>query len=57
MVLHSYTPSYSGGRGRRITARGWPVQEHETLSEKLTQAKRSGGVTQAIECCLARWKP
>jgi hypothetical protein len=47
--MHACDPSYSRDRGRRIKAQGWPGQKHETLCEKETKSKRTGGiVTQAI---------
>jgi hypothetical protein len=45
-VAHVYSPSYSGGVGRRTIVQGWSRQKHETLPEKQTKAKRGGGVAQ-----------
>jgi hypothetical protein len=33
-VAHSYNPSYTGDKGRRIIVQGWSRQKCETLSQK-----------------------
>jgi hypothetical protein len=40
IVVHTYNPSYLGGRYRRIMIQGQPGQKRETLSEIQTKAKR-----------------
>jgi hypothetical protein len=49
MVVLIYDLSYAGGIGRRIVVSGCSRQKHQTLSEKITKAKRDGGMTQVIE--------
>jgi hypothetical protein len=34
MVVHTYSPSYSGGKGWKITVQGQLGEKHETVSEK-----------------------
>jgi hypothetical protein len=44
VVVHTCNISYSGGRDRRIRVRGKHGQKRETLSEKQTEAKGTGGM-------------
>jgi hypothetical protein len=43
-VVYSYNPSYSEGRGRRISVQDCPWQKCETLSEKQKKKKKIGGM-------------
>jgi hypothetical protein len=47
-VLHTGRPSYTGGIGRRIMARGWENTQDPIW--KITQAKRAEGTAQVVEC-------
>jgi hypothetical protein len=51
MVVPACNPSYSGDRGRRITAQGQPNKvSGNNLSEKQTKSTSSEGVVQVEEC-------
>jgi hypothetical protein len=43
MVIHTYNPSYSEGRCRRIKVQGQLRQNYKTLSENQTKSKRTVG--------------
>jgi hypothetical protein len=54
-VAHAYNPSYLGAEIGRITVWGQLGQNvHETPISKITRAKWTGGVTQAVECLLCK---
>jgi hypothetical protein len=48
-MAHTCNPGYSGDRDRRILVQGHLRQEHETLSEKQTKAKRAWYVAQMVQ--------
>jgi hypothetical protein len=49
--VHNCNPSYVGGLGRRSTVQGWRWQKAwETLSGKITKAKRAGGMFRVVKC-------
>jgi hypothetical protein len=49
MMVHSYNSSYTGGTGTRIMVQASPGKNHKTLSKKITNAERAGGVAQVVE--------
>jgi hypothetical protein len=57
VVVHTCNSSYSRGRGRRILSLGHPWSKvRETLSQKQNTNKRTGGVSQMVECLLSMSK-
>jgi hypothetical protein len=48
MVVHTFHPSCAGGINRRSRS-GQPGQKRETLLEKISKAKRAGGMAQVLE--------
>jgi hypothetical protein len=53
-AAHACNPSYLGAEIRKITVRTKPRQIiHKTLAQKYPIQKRSEGVTQVVEHCLA----
>jgi hypothetical protein len=42
MVVYACNPSYMGGTGRGAQSERGSRQNHETLSKKITKAKRAG---------------
>jgi hypothetical protein len=54
MMVHVGNPSYLRGRGRRIKVQGQPRQNHNTLSQKQTRARKTEGVAQVEECSISK---
>jgi hypothetical protein len=49
MMIHTYSPSFSGGRGKRIIVWGQPGQKRESLSEKQTKVKGLGDMAEVVK--------
>jgi hypothetical protein len=53
---HSYNLSCLVGGSRRIKVKGYPGQKQETLSEKQTKRKGTGGTAEVVECLPGDYK-